>query len=386
VYVFYPFRSADPNGVTLPGNATGTSTQISGDRSHPAFGTSVTAGDVNGDGLADVVAGALGRDALDGRVYVFHAEIGPDVQGIRAPTVFNANTAILAQASGTNLGQAVAIGDVNGDGFGDVVLGANGGPQGQAYVFHSTQQGLPTTGIEGIVPTVGVGSADTHIAGEDGSRFGTSVVAGDVNGDGFADVLVGGPALGGNRGRVYLFYSSGIKGVPTDPILDENDNTAGQHIIGGEFGAGDQLFGTSVAMGDVNGDGLADLVVGAPAALDGTGRAFVFYPIRSANPDGVTLPGNATGTPTGISGDAAHRAFGTAVATGDVNGDGFADVFGGAPGNTSDSTIASIGRAYVFHSTLNQLGERGINAPTVFSADTVITGEAGGSFGASIAR
>ena len=66
-------------------------------------------------------------------------------------------------------------------------------------------------------------------------------------------------------------------------------------------------------------------------------------------------------------------AFGTSVATGDVTGDGLADFFGGA----ADSTTPA-GRAYVFHS--------GSNAPTVFDADTVITGEAGGAFGSSIAR
>jgi hypothetical protein len=211
--------------------------------------------------------------------------------------------------------------------------------------------------------------------GENASRFGTAVAAGDVNGDGFPDLLVGGPALGGNRGRVYLFYSAGIRGVPTAPAIDENNNTPGQHVIGGEFGAGAQRFGSSVAIDEVSGDGLAELVVGAPASAAGAGRVYVFYPIASANPDGVTLPGNATGTSTGIFGDAANPAFGTSVATGDVNGDGFADVIGGAAG-----------RAYVFHSALNVRGERGINAPTVFSADTAISGEVGATFGASVAR
>jgi hypothetical protein len=382
IYVFYPIRSANPDGVTLPGNATGTRTGIAGDAAHPGFGASVAAGDINGDGLADVVAGAV-RDATQaGRAYAFLAEFNatnPDQSGLMAPTVFGAHTLIRAEGADDRLGQAVALGDVNGDGFADVVLGANGGPQGKAYVFLSTPYGLPASEMEGTVPAVGAGAADTRIVGENASRFGTAVAAGDVNGDGFQDVLVGGPALGGNRGRVYLFYSAGIKGVPTGPVIDENNNTAGQHVIGGEFGAGEQRFGAAVAIGEVSGDGLAELVVGAPASAAGAGRVYVFYPIRSANPDGVTLPGNATGTSTGIFGDAANPAFGTSVAIGDVNGDGFADVMGGAPQSAT-------GRAYVFHSALNVRGERGINAPTVFSADTRISGEVGATFGASIAR
>ena len=73
IYVFYPFASNDPDGVTLTGNATGTSTQLSGDEDHPGFGTAVAAGDITGDGLADVIASAIGSDTLDGRVYIFHA-------------------------------------------------------------------------------------------------------------------------------------------------------------------------------------------------------------------------------------------------------------------------------------------------------------------------
>jgi hypothetical protein len=111
----------------------------------------------------------------------------------------------------------------------------------------------------------------------------------------------------------------------------------------------------------------------------------VFYPFRSTDPDGVTLPGNGAGTSTRLFGDSAHPGFGASVATADVNGDGFADLLGGAPAGAPDSTT-SLGRAYVFHSVLNPQGQQTINPPTVFGADTVITGEAGGSFGKSIAR
>jgi hypothetical protein len=381
IYVFYPVPIDDPNDphrVILKGNAIDTPTKISGDSDHPAFGTSVAAGDVNGDGLADVVAGAVGSADQDGRVYVFHSQFinaDPRQSGLMVPTVFGADTVIVPDASGTHLGQALGVGDVNGDGFGDVIAGANGGSQGQVYVFHSSPSGVPATTTA---------AADTHITGEDSSRFGTSLAVGDVNGDGFVDVLVGGPTIDSNRGRVYLFYSSGTKGVPTDPTIDPTDQTKGQHVIGGEFvdaPAHDQLFGASVALGDVNGDGLADLIVGAPANSSGTGRTYVFYPVPSDDPNRVTLVGNASGTPTKISGDSNHPAFGTSVATGDVTGDGAADVLAGATVNT-----ATLGRAYVFHSTPNPQGVRTISVPTVFGANTVITGEAGGSFGSSVAQ
>ena len=155
----------------------------------------------------------------------------------------------------------------------------------------------------------------------------------DVDGDGFADVLVGAPAFDNNRGRVYLFYSSKDgSGVPSTGDANNLDDPKVK-VIGGEIGAGPQAFGASTAMADVNGDGFADLIVGAPASLGGAGHLYVFYAIEVAPGSALVVQGNATGTSTQLSGDDDRfLGLGTSVAAGDVNGDGVADVMAGAPG------------------------------------------------------
>ncbi len=392
IYVFYPFASTDPDGVTLTGNATGTSTQLSGDEDHPAFGTSVAAGDITGDGLADVVAGAVGSATQDGRVYVFHSEFHKNAKrsGIMAPTVFSADAAIDPETGGTHFGQAVAVGDVNGDGFADVLVGANlfGGDahQGKMYVFHAAANGtgVPAPGVDQDgVPTTTAAAADTHIVGENTSELGTSVAMGDVSSDGFLDVIGGGPAFGGSRGRVYMFYSAGAAGVPTNPVIDENDNTPGQHVIGGRFDATPNLYGTSVAVADVDGDGLADLIVGAPAANSGQGVVYVHFENAQSNGTASITDGNAINSNLRFNGNSSHPSFGKSVSALDVNGDGTADVVGAAvDGGPVTGTV------YVFNSTPGKRDNASVNNIGAFLSDanTTITAELGGSFGSCIAR
>jgi hypothetical protein len=121
------------------------------------------------------------------------------------------------------------------------------------------------------------------------------------------------------------------------PSTDDANNLDDPRVkvIGGEFN-GPQLFGASTAMGDVNGDGFADLIVGAPASINGAGHLYVFYAIEVAPGSALVVQGNATGTSTQLSGDTRRRlGLGASVAAGDVNGDGITDVVIGAPGTAS---------------------------------------------------
>ncbi|MEP6833144.1 MAG: hypothetical protein ABJB74_07100 [Gemmatimonas sp.] len=397
LYVFYAVEVAAGKALIVQGNATGTSTQLSGDATRLlALGTSVAAGDVNGDGFTDVVAGAPGTPATPageaGRAYVFFARHGGNVVGLEPATVFGADNTIIGDSSDVGFGGAVAMGDITGDVFADIAVAANltAGSAGHVYVFHASSDGagIPATFDDASGVRAALSSnANTRIVGEQGSSLGTSLTIGDLNGDGFDDLTAGGPTFDSNRGRVYVFYSAGAQGVPTNPVIDENNTTSGQHVIGGEFGAGAQLFGAAIATADVNGDGTADLIVGAPFALQGAGAAYVFHSTPSSGPEqGNAINARANGSQ--INGDAQIAVgHGVAVAAGDVNGDGVPDVITSASGNTETS-----GLVFVLHAAAGE-GDvpgglpRGVNGLLrIQDANSTIIGAAGSFFGFSLAR
>jgi len=168
----------------------------------------------------------------------------------------------------------------------------------------------------------------THASGADGDVFGSSVAsAGDVNSDGYDDIVIGAfryPA-GAGYGQAYLFFGGPAIDEMADLVLSPPSGGTGQ-------------FGFSVASaGDFNGDGYADIIVGARGAAP-SGRAFIYYggPSLDETPD-VTLIGETTAS-----------WFGNSVApAGDVNGDGFDDVIVGAP--MYGPSVSQVGRAYVFY-------------------------------------
>ena len=292
---------------------------LSGEAPGDAFGVSVsTAGDVNHDGFADVVVGAYENDARGanaGRAYVYFG--GPAMDG-RPDVIFT------GEMPGDAFGYAVAgAGDVNRDGFADVVIGAyessaRGAGAGRAYIFHGAARpdALPDAILNGETA---------------GDRFGISVAgAGDVNGDGFADVVIGAyqsDAGGVDAGRAYVYFG-GMR-------IPDRATT----VLTGA-GAGD-AFGFSVSgAGDVNKDGVSDIVVGAyhnGAGGKDAGRAYVYFGGKSLSPSPDAV----------FTGEASGDAFGYAVGSaGDTNGDGYADVLVGAYGNDAGGSAA--GRAYVY--------------------------------------
>ena len=358
--------------------------RVTGEAAGDQFGAAVgTAGDVNGDGYADIVVGARLNDAGGtdaGRAYVFLGGASPDT----IPDI-----AFTGRAAGDFLGMEVGgAGDVNDDGYDDVIVGAPlcdaaGADAGQAYVYYG---GLRLDAV-----------ADATLTAEAaGDRFGFTVgTAGDVDGDGRADVVVGAyqnDTAGSNAGRVYVCYLDpppaaarpglALAGAGTmgffgcavgtagdvngdghpDVIVGESRNDAGATDAGAAYvhfgGPGadnvadlvmtgthtNEYLGWAVGTaGDMNGDGYDDFVVGATNgyALGGmvpTGVAYVFF--GGPTPDAVAdleLSGAANGDQFGYS-------VGTA---GDVNGDGYDDVVVGAPRNDTPGTDG--GRAYVFY-------------------------------------
>ncbi len=305
-------------GVPATTHGTGVESNYQGG----SMGVSVaSAGDVNGDGYADVIVGG-DRVNTHGAAYVYQGS----ASGIPTSAAWMIDDHNVPTDGG--LGNAVAgVGDVNGDGYDDVIVGdrLRTFQQGRADVFLGSAAGLPTS------------PAWTVVGATTGNQYGASVAgAGDVNGDGYADVLVGAPRLHNGviqSGRAFLYLGSPT-GLSTTPAwsADGASNLA--------------LFGTSVASaGDVNNDGYADVIVGAPGQDAGTsgGRAYLYLGSASglaATPVWSTAAGVASAE------------FGKSVASaGDVNGDGRADLVIGAPSITNGT--GSLGRVYVYHGSFS---------------------------------
>jgi hypothetical protein len=265
------------------------------------------AGDVNGDGYADVVVGMphYHTDIPNvGRALAYYGSpTGPSL--VADWTVDGDQGGALY---GRSLGRA---GDVNGDGYGDVIVGAHmyddgERNEGRAYVYHGGSAGLDTT------------PAWVQESNQADAWFGRSVgSAGDVNTDGFADVIVGSPAYTNDQskeGAAFVFYGSATGlGDAADWMGDAQQ--------------ADAWFGRAVGWaGDVNADGFDDVIIGAPnfdtKEPDG-GKAFIYF--GSAAGLGAK-PDRSSGL------NQANAWYGRSVSTaGDVNADGFADVIIGAP-------------------------------------------------------
>lgn len=266
------------------------------------FGSAVAnAGDVNADGFDDVIISAPGMDPLmPGRTCVIYGS----TEGIKPPW-YNAPHKLTTVIFGRAVSGA---GDVNGDGYADVVIGnpsyGNALNGGEVRIYFGAATGIDTINFQVLYEPLG------------GTKYGTSVSgAGDLNGDNYADIVVGAPkykVVNDTRGAAYVYYGSptGVGSVPK--ILPGKNSNAG--------------MGTSVAgLGDTNGDGYGDLIVGAPTTNTGGvegGAAWIYYGSSTGVDNSTTFFKNDNG----------YVHFGTSVAAaGDVNGDGFNDAVIGIP-------------------------------------------------------
>jgi len=291
-----------------------------------------SAGDVNGDGYADVVVGApyyTNGQNNEGRAYAYYGS----ASGLALSPAWTFEND-LAECE---LGQkAASAGDVNGDGFDDVLVASEyctaGDPEvdreGRTYLFLGSASGLvatPSWMVEGGVYDESLGWSVAS--------------AGDVNDDGYDDVIIGAPWADypqGNEGRAYVFYGSATGLAATaDWIAESNVWWSG--------------FGTWVdSAGDVNGDGYDDVIIGHPgwsSPEDAEGRAYVYL----GSDTGLALTPAWT-----FENNHAYSELGSTVAgAGDVNGDGFGDVIVGAHRYANPNPYE--GAAYLFLGSISGL-------------------------------
>ncbi len=362
-YVFF--------GSRTPAEILSRSLRVDGEQTGDMAGYSVaSAGDFNGDGKPDLVIGAPnaagGGVTRQGAAYVVFG--GRDAGVVDLANLGSAGVRISDSGSGgvatDRAGAAVAGGaSVNGDSFSDVVIGAPDAgsnarlTSGSAYVVYGSATPTPVD-MQSLNSSPGRGyRIDGAVGGgatSHGDGAGSSLATADANGDGTGDVIVGAPFADNNNrknsGSAYVIYGgTGPRSTVDLGLL----GTGGFRVDGGpdqQSPGGDNL-GTSVAAVDLNGDGVAELIAGAPGA-DNNGRADAgsTYQITGGPAKPATIDVSASSQPpevliTRFDGQAAGDLSGTSVAGAPAGGGVGGGTLIGAPlaGNNSR---ASSGSAY----------------------------------------
>jgi len=338
-YVIFGTAGGLPPDFNLASLTGANGFRISGEFTGDEAGISVSAaGDVNGDSFDDVIVGARGSDSNgfnSGSGYVVFGK-AVFAANLDLSTLTGANGfKLLGAAAGDLSGSSVSgAGDLNSDGFDDVIIGApahliGGSADGAAYVVFGKAVFGSSIALAGLT-----GANGFAILGKEGNAGASVSDAGDVNSDGFDDVLIGAPGANSNRGvSTVIFGKAG--GFPAAIDLALLGAGTGSNLNG--LAAGD-LSGASVSgAGDVNGDGFDDVLIGAKGAAPRgamSGAAYVVFG-RAGMPLTIAL-----GTLNGsngfrILGGGADDQTGFSVsAVGDFNKDGRADLLIGAPDRT----------------------------------------------------
>jgi hypothetical protein len=323
---------------------------LSGTNAGDMFGFSAScAGDVNNDGYDDVIVGAPSNSAGGtgaGRAYLYFG--GPSMDK-------NPDVTFTGAALDDRFGISVSTaGDVNNDGYDDVIIGAHyndagGNNAGRAYIFFGSQN------MDNVADVIFTGAAAGDLLGVSTSD------AGDVNNDGYDDVIVGATgndSAGNNAGAVYLYFG----GQNMDNIADAM--FTGETINGS--------FGQVSRAGDVNNDGYDDILVGAweyGGTGARTGRAYIY--LGSKNPDNVPdviFSGEGDGDYFGFRG----------LSGGDINNNSYSDVIIGAHNNDGGGNRA--GRVYLYNGSQNMdnitdVTFTGFVADDLFGSDAAFAGD-----------
>lgn len=288
-------------------------------------GSSVANADLNGDGREDLLMGAPYAAAYAGRAYVVLGPILGELEVGLAEVTFLGEDSSWA-------GYSVAATELNGDGVADVLIGAPtessaGEDAGALYLLNG-----PFIGSREL------NSADAILLGEadsttSGSHAGLSVASGDFDGDGLADVVVGAEgesSAGEGSGAAYVLFSP-FWGTQSLALAD-------LEFTGEE--AGDRA-GNAVGAADLDGDGLAELFVGAWSYSEGLPLQGAVYILRSPVDASMGLASADVRMP----GESTFDCAGVAFAAGDVDGDGNEDLIVGAQGESTNGAFA--GAAYI---------------------------------------
>jgi len=324
-------------------------------------------GDVDNDGNSDILIGASVHDGSGlsrGAAYLLLGDVTGEV------AAGDGEASLFGEADHDRAGSSVAIvGDTNGDGYADLVIGAfaedaGGGEAGAAYLVLG-----PVSG------DIELGDADAKLIGEVGEDHAGMVVAaaGDTNDDGNMDFYVGAPGYDSGAlsevGASYLIHG---------PLDDDADlSFAYIRYIGA--GNGEESGSSLASAGDFNGDGFDDALIGAPNGTEGgvyTGA--VYLVLNDDGPGGSMGLDEADARWHGINGG--DQAGYSIASAGDQNGDGLSDIIIGAPGN--DSGGAGSGAAFIVYGGTSMLCDDGelCDSLPLAAADAILIGERGDDY------
>ena len=321
---------------------------IIGENSNDGVGASIAAGDINGDSYTDLIIGAYTANEGKGITYVIFGSasfFNDDILDLES------ESSGILKINGENIldwsGFSVASGNINGDLYDDIIIGAyRNDPQdrinaGKVYVIY----GSSTLTATGTINLAGSPSGVTQIYGDQNVDYtGFSVSSGNINGDSYDDIIIGAyqSDISGrvNGGKAYVIFGS--SSFQTKSTLDLRSSPSGVLSVYGET-AGD-LLGYSVTAGDLDNNGYDDLIIGAYDAYDSRGGTYIISGYSeidtltaidtAAPPDGTVI----------IYGEDANDHSGGSVAAKDLDNDTYDDLIIGAPGGSTNKGETNIFR------------------------------------------
>lgn len=347
-YVIYGREDGGLHDINLADFTAADGFRVTGAAAGALLGACIgSAGDINNDGIDDLIIGAPGADGSAGRSYVVYGAAGGlgdvDLATLTATQGFSISGVAANDLSGLSINSA---GDVNGDGFDDVVIGAQSADAGGLYNAGQAYVVYGGSGLGNIDLATMTSDQGFRLSGPtDYDGIGRSVSsAGDINGDGIDDFVVAGTR--GTHAKAFVVY--GQEENSNDINLDDFTSAQGFTILGTpDFDSSGFVVARA---GDVNGDGFDDIILGDSSARQPgrhySGESYVIYGNDTGHTD-IDLSNLQASQGFRITGATEYDFSGASVSSaGDINGDGFDDILiGAASANPSDRSDA--GAAYL---------------------------------------